>query len=487
MNRRDFIKSTGAGIVLGAGGLKAGAAGSMPNVLLIIVDQMRLPCWFHKQAHLPAFERLRGEGLSFSNHFVSAVPCSPSRACLFTGLHQPQHGIHANIGTRMTPDGSPSLDPGLPSLGHFFRKAGYRTPYFGKWHLTTKDDFKHGRLGLSDYGFEEWQPPDRIGMPYEGLRRDAEFADQTIEWLVNNGKQGPWFLTCSLINPHDIMYYSILDVPTAAVPDVCEKIPDNFHDDLIGKPSIQTHWKESWGKFFGTGPNMTERECLHYLDFYYYLQLKVEAQIERVLDALDRLGLADDTLLVFTSDHGEMAGSHGLMGKGPFMYQENNNVPLIVRWPGRVEAGARTDALSQNVDVLPTLLDLAGIDFYRDFFPGKSMAPVITGDHNTETSDHVLMSHGPMEIPFKHHLELIRYIPRTTAPDRMRAIFDGRYKFARYFGPGLPEEYELYDLREDPLEMLNLGADPAFRALREEMLAKLLQYEKREMAPVAAS
>ena len=154
INRRDFAKAAGlgaAGIVLGNGLASLGQAAGRPNVLLVIADQWRQPRWFPEGAKLPGFDRLRREGLAFTNSFVSAVPCSPSRACLFTGRHLTQHGVQNNVNLNM----NPSLDPRIPTLGHRFQEAGFRTPYFGKWHLTEPDEYRQS--GLTAYGFEAWR------------------------------------------------------------------------------------------------------------------------------------------------------------------------------------------------------------------------------------------------------------------------------------------------------------------------------------------
>ncbi len=486
MNRRDFIKGTGAGLALGASGKRASAGDKRPNVLLIIVDQMRLPRWFPEDAALPAYEGLRREGMSFTNHFTSAVPCSPSRACLFTGLHMPQHGVVMNMpNPGLGVPGVSSLDPSFTTLGHIFKRAGYRTPYFGKWHLTLEEDYKEA--GLSAYGFEVWTGPDRDGWPYEGLLRDGGFTNQSIKWLKENGSDGPWFLTLSLINPHDVMFYKRLDVSPAVVPNVCRDLPGNFDDDLSGKPGVQKDFQLTMQTVLGVGPDRPVRHWRHYVDFYYYLNRKVDAQVGRALAALDELGLADNTLVVFTSDHGEMAGSHQLQGKGPFVYHENNNVPLIFRWPGEIQAGAETSALSQNVDLYYTLPELAGVPVMDSRPPGKGLAPVI--ESGREVNDHALMCFGYPADAFQNAglvgaMADLLDVEYGNNPAQIRAVFDGRYKFARYFDEGKDEQYELYDLEEDPLEMRNLAGDPNSVDLEGRMQGALRDLEKKEMSPL---
>lgn len=482
MDRREFVKSTVlAGGALALSGKALFGGESRPNVLLIIVDQWREPRWFPEKVELPGYQRLCREGLNFTNHFASAVPCSPSRACLLTGMHLNQHGVESNVHKGLN---QPSLDPDIPTLGHLFKKAGYRTPYFGKWHLTEQGEL--GGRGLEPYGFEDWQGIDHIGAPFEGLEYDRSFASRAIHWLRRNGKSSPWFLTCSFVNPHDICYYQRMDVPAVFIPDVFTKLPENHNDDLANKPRIQKVYREAYGKLMDTREDSPERVWLHYLDFYYWLEQNVDRQIARLLEALDRLGLAENTLVVFTSDHGEMCGSHKLQAKGPFIYQENNNIPLVFRWPGKIPSGQKAEALSQNPDLFPTLLALAGISAPVSHLPGKSLLPAILSPEKTEVHDHILMGFGMTGGGRIMNLGERLGIKLKGVPIRYRAIHDGRYKYARYFDEGCEEEYELYDLKNDPLELHNLAADPAYSGLKKEMAGKLAEAEAKEMAKPSA-
>jgi arylsulfatase A-like enzyme len=445
-----------------------------PNVLLILVDQMRLPRWFPAALALPAYDRLRREGRVFSNAFVSANPCSPSRAGIVTGLHYTQHGVHSNVvGPRSS--GMPSLDPRWPTFAHAFRRAGYRTPYFGKWHLTAPDDY--AAAGLSAYGFEAWQGPDCEGLPLQGLREDGGFAGQAAAWLAEQATRGPWLLTCSFINPHDIMFFC-----RTMPPDDCAErcaLPANHADDLIDKPRIQAQYQRFWGGVMGMTPDQPEELWRRYGDFYLYLTEKVDAEVAHVLAALDASGVANDTLTIFLSDHGDMAGAHKLQGKGPFVYHENVQVPLIFRWPGRIAPATSTDTLAQSIDLFPTLLDLAGIGTRPPHLPGRSLAPLVLGEHTAVVNDHIILSWG---------MTMQRARPTrasaSTIPDEVHGLFDGRYKLGRYFADGVDDELELYDLRDDPLELRNLARDAAYARLTRSMADRLRDAEASEMRPM---
>jgi arylsulfatase A-like enzyme len=218
----------------------------------------------------------------------------------------------------------------------------------------------------------------------------------------------------------------------------------------------------------------------------------VDREIARLLNALDQNGLSENTIVVFTSDHGDMCGSHKLQAKGPFVYQENNNVPLVVRWPGRVPAGTKTECLCHSVDIFPTLTDLAGVDAEAGYLPGKNLAATVFDPTITNHHDHVLMAMGMgLQPQDGNHRKSAAINPmikslrldQNPAPAKLRAVFDGRYKYARYFDQGLAEEYELYDLKNDPLELKNLANDAGYAALKKQMAEKLADAEKKEMAP----
>lgn len=449
-----------------------------PNVLLVMVDQMRLPRWFPVGERLPAYDRLRAEGLSFENAFACANPCSPSRASIVTGLHYAQHGICANVagtGTR----GIASLDPCIPTYGHAFRRVGYRTPYVGKWHLSTPDDYAD--LGLERYGFEGWHGPDREGHPLQGLREDADVASEAIAWLGAHAARGPWFLTCSFVNPHDIMFFRRTQPPEDC-PRYGAPLPASFRDDLSTKPRIQARYQAFWGQVMGMSPDQPEDLWRHYGDFYLYLTKKVDAEVARVLAALDASDVAGRTITVFVSDHGEMAGAHMLQGKGPFVYHENVQVPLVFRWPGRIAAGRSTAALAQGVDLFPTLLELTGAAATPEHLPGRSLSSLLVGADPHGPNEHVLLSWGMTARRMQGEPPRARG-SGGEIPDEVRGLFDGRSKVARYFADDGEEELELYDLREDPYEMRNLAGDAAYVGLRREMTERLRAAEAAEMAP----
>ncbi len=491
MDRREFLTGSAAavaGMASGDGpaaavagmasgdGPAAGTRGNRPNVLMILVDQWRLPRWT-PLLKTPAVDRLAARGVSFSEHFVSASPCSPSRACLLTGTYTTQNGMYSNCDF-VEGDLQPSLDPGIRTIGHVFRDNGYATPYRGKWHLTRWRD-RSPVDPLIDYGFEGWAPPDAPfgGPPYWGKLFDPLYTNQSLAWLADpENHLKPWLLVSSLVDPHDVcgwprFYPQWLDeeIRTAAP-------PDNWKDALDTKPGSQ---HEFLVKYRGIGGAMDENDpdaWRRYLDYYVHCTESADAQIGRILDALEASGQADNTIVVFTSDHGEMGGSHRLRTKGNFAYEEVMNVPLIVSWPGVLPEGVATAAMASNVDVVPTLCSLAGMRTSH-YMPGMDLAPVLRNPESAGPREDVLY-HVDWESVFgvgKKAGQVSIY----DNPAHVRTMRDRKWKYSHYFAPGTDaEDFELYNLAEDPREMSNLAADAGYRTRVRELHERMLEQER---------
>ncbi len=477
MRRRDFMKgAAAAGMSLGAAGA-LGAGQQRPNVLLIMVDQWRQPRWTPR-LRTPNVDRLAASGVSFSNSFISASPCSPSRACILTGTYTTQNKMYSNCDF-VTADLQPSLDPRIPTLGHMFRDSDYRTPYRGKWHLTRRAD-RNPRDDLIDYGFEGWGPPEAYfgGPPYCGLAYDPIYAKRANKWLLDeDNHKEPWFLVASLVNPHDICAYPRY-VPQQQLKEIItDAPPDNWTDTLKGKPRSQTEFQQRYENVGGpmdlTDPDAWRR----YLDYYVSCIEKVDVHIGQILDALERSGQADNTIIAFTSDHGEMAGSHRLRCKGNFAYEEVMNVPLVFSWPGHLPEGVVTDAFANNVDVAPTLAALAGLKGLP-YMAGVDLSPVLREPGGASVREEVVF-HTDWESMFKSG-KTAADVNLYTHPAHVRALRDRDWKYSYYFGPGRDVfEYELYNMKDDPLEMDNLANDAGYLAKRKEMHERLMEQERK--------
>ncbi len=350
-----------------------------PNILVIVVDQLRFPQWFGVGPGGPGLppnlRRLRQGAVSFSRHYTASNDCTPARATLLTGLYTHQTGCMITGGS--------TLDPGFPTWGSMLREHGYHTRWYGKWHLTHGDNKwnpARGSHALERYGFAGGTYPSPDGAPGQGWRVDPGIAGQFEQWLSTVGESKPWCTTVSFVNPHDIAWwYGWSDrVPDEEfAPSVIATLPPNFETPELlaarNKPRLQRSLQETAAASFGpvpfTGPEVTST-WLGMLNLYAMLQNEVDGHIGRVLDALQsRPRVAANTVVVFTSDHGEYGGSHGLRGKGASAYEEAIRVPLIVKDP----RGALTKApeiartqLTSSVDVAPLLLTIAsGSDEWR--------------------------------------------------------------------------------------------------------------------------
>jgi len=493
-----------------------------PNILLVLTDQERQRSWIPPHLELPRRNRLRDAGIEFTNFYTNSVPCSPSRACLFTGQYLAQHGVTENV---LSPHHT-ELSPSIPTLGSILRAVGYRTSYVGKWHLSHSNT-----PDMEAYGFSDWSGDDRLYMGLSGtaMEFDPDITGQATRWLaanagVTSSSNEPWFLTVALVNPHDVMWFPIDqpwyqeqhadevgkvkdflragawrgDDPIPPFPfeydEVFDELPPNFDDDLFTKPDVHRAWlDEQNGTYYGSVSRDDTRSWLRMLDYYWWQHQQSDDNLGKVLDALDATGQADDTIVIFTSDHGEMCGSHGLRSKGPFIYQENMNVPLYVVAPGVSAAGTVTDALATHVDLAATVVALAGADGRPEAsdIRGRDLTPILR-DQRASVRDEVLFCQ-----------DMAWYGATVHSRYAIRGSFDGTVKYGRYYGVGgstdqygtpsrhpkrvdvdapfEDQDHELYDLREDPYELENLANDRSRRKEARERFHHLRQLELAEM------
>jgi arylsulfatase A-like enzyme len=350
------------------------AAGSRraPNILVIIVDQLRFPQWFSTTPGSlslpPNIQRLSREGVSFASHYTASNDCTPSRAALLTGLYTHQTGALITGGS--------TLDPAFPTWGTMLREHGYTAHWYGKWHLTRGDQHwsqPTGAPALEHYGFAGGTFPSPNGDPGQGWHTDARIAAEFEAWFAREAPREPWCTTVSFVNPHDIAWWYAWTQRVPAERSFARSVhalPPNFEtpQQLIArrKPLLQRSLQDTAASSFGSvpfsGPAL-ERKWLAFLDLYVKLQREVDGHVGSVLRTLaSNPRVAENTVVVFTSDHGEYGASHGLRGKGAGVYEEAIRVPLIVRDPRSGAAGVpgqvRTQ-LTSSVDVAPLLLTLA--------------------------------------------------------------------------------------------------------------------------------
>jgi arylsulfatase A-like enzyme len=446
LTRREFVAGL-AGATVGAallGALPAQqgrARRDRPNILFIFTDQQQISAMSaagNPRLRTPAMDSVANDGIRFTRSFCSAPQCSPSRASILTGRYPHSAGVITNteaIGAR-------PLDPSIPAAGNVFKAAGYESAWFGKWHLG-KSPLGHGfdKVDLCNGG---------QGNPL--VARSIEFIAQSHD--------RPFLMFASFINPHDIYgFQKIAKQITMGERKII--LPPSRTDDLRAKPAPQARFRDEDQGVAAKG--FTDEEWRRYLEVYYDLTEQVDGEIGQVLDALRARKIARDTVVVFTSDHGDLCGAHGLPFKGPCMYRELVEVPLAISWPGVIAPGRTNDDLVSNVDLLPTLCDLAGIAAPPSV-QGTSLRPLLEGRKLDRWREFVVAE----------------YYSKQRWANPIRMLQTKRWKYVRYRRWG----EELYDLERDPNEMNNLARSlPASGEVREmrDRLSGLLDGWMREM------
>ena len=496
---------------LGAGKGGQGAAGM--NVILFLTDQERAiqhfpPNW--QRENLPGMRRLRRHGVSFESATCNACMCSPSRSTLLTGNFPAQHGVKYTLEEEMSAaNGNPQVELPLPAqmanLATMMQAAGYATVYKGKWHCS-KPEVKEEDLpsDLERYGFFRWNPPDagaNQNPPEAGggyVDNDGRFVDSkgeakagaegALEYLGSSeARERPFFMVISLVNPHDVLFYPSKNFSKSGYDETWlegdMKVPETFEEDLSSKPKAQEQFKRIMGL---TGEPKGRAQARKYLNFYGNLMRSSDNYLVNVLDKLEETGLFDNTLIVRTSDHGEMGLSHGGLRQKNFnFYEETLKVPLVFSNPKLFPRPQQSDALVSHVDLLPTLAGLVkapesfasncqGVD-YSDVVLSPKTAP--------EPQDYTVFTYddyqsGQANGPWPH------------AANHIVSIREKRWKLARYYEPEgkYPTEWEMYDLREDPEETVNLAAKGFKRSATQEaqflrLKTKLAKVEEKRLKP----
>lgn len=491
------------------GGVGSGRRHEPPNILVVMVDQLRTPQWFSASgaalAQMPNLGRLRRGGVSFASHYTAANDCSPARATLLTGLHTHQTGCMITGGS--------TLDPGFPTYGTLLRELGYRTDWYGKWHLTKGDnlwDSFEDAGALEPYGFAGGTYPSPDGAPGQGWRVDPHIVSQFEKWFAKVPRGAPWCTTVSLVNPHDIAWWyhwSDRFAQEAEAPPMVEALPPNFEtpEQMIarGKPRLQRSLQDTAQQSFGSvpyeGPEL-EETWLPFMDLYLKLLGEVDTHVGAVLNTLaSRPDVAANTVVVFTSDHGEYGASHGMRGKGASAYEEAIRVPLIVR-DLRPAASALTRAgaqertgLTSSVDVVGLLLDIATGDGswrkdsrYSHLASRHQMAPMLS-DPRAPGRDYVL--HATDETVTEFALEPYA----ADAPLHVVALRTPHAKYATYsnFTPGgikevsAGREVELYDYSTPAgrMEIANVAGNSPLEAALSARLRSAVREELRAPLP----
>ena len=437
-----------------------------PNILFIFSDQHRYDCLGahgHPLLATPHLDRLAAEGASFVHAFTPIPICVPARASLLTGQWPAGRLPHGHQALANTDSEVPRpMRTDLPTFTQALADAGYWLGMAGKWQV-------HPDLGPLSFGFNDYRPesaypawraaqglPPRphsnawFGEPDPAIApsqsRLAWGADAAIELLGKAADSGqPFFVRWDPSEPH---LPNIVPEPYASLYPPEQILPwPGFNDPLEGKPFIQKKMRQSW-QIEGWPWQRWAPTVARYLGEISLL----DAQVGRLLAELDRLGLAENTLVVYSCDHGDLCGSHGMIDKHNVMYDDVLRVPLLMRWPGHIPAGARPEGFTSHaIDLASTLLSAAGVPIPATF-TGLNLLPQAQG-----------LEAGREDIFASYHGSQFGLYSQ-------RALRDRRWKYVW----NATAEDELYDLEGDPGEIHNRAGDPACYAELTRLRARLL-------------
>ena len=462
--RRDFLMKTGTAAAMMATGVSPadlGAAGAdqagkkRPNVIYILADQLRYESVGYAgdaKARTPNIDRLASQGVNF-RQCVSTMPvCAAYRASLFTGKYPSSTGMATN---------EIRINPNQRCLGHVVTEAGYETGYVGKWHLWANEAGNHNRMensyippemkkyrlgwdGLwAAYNFNHryyqnfYYMDEPVKRTFAGYEPDGQ-TDMAIDFIrTRAGKDKPFYLTLSVGTPHDpwgpnnvpAKYMEMFKGTEFPLPESFSDTPDPYMDRNTNPKA----WVERWK------PNIPG-----YQRVYYAMTANLDHNVGRIMQAVSDAGIEKDTIIVFTSDHGEMFGANSRVFKLTF-YEPSSRVPMIVRWPGTIPPSLVSDACMGTPDIMPTLLGLMGLDIPSSV-EGMDLSDLAKGKKGPEPEFAFLQGLGHTYL-WKDGFE-------------WRAVRDKRYTCAVY----LRDKSELlFDNQLDPLQMENLAADPAHK------------------------
>jgi arylsulfatase A-like enzyme len=432
---------------------QTGGALPRPNLLFVFADQMRgqdMGCAGNTAIQTPCLDRLAAEGKRLTHCFATSPVCGPNRAIFLTGTYPT---------TNRVPGNDLPLPIGLPTLGTIARANGYRTAYIGKWHLDGLPRSKFTPPGSRRHGFDFWaayncdhnyfhpryyrDSPEAITA--EGYEPEVQ-TDLALEFLQTQNGEEPFCLVLSWGPPHD---------PYDQVPERYRARYDP--ESLPLRPNMQPN---------SANPLAIGKECRRTLADYYAAITALDDQMARLLAELDRRDLTANTLVVFTSDHGDMLWSHGWMKKQS-PYDEAINVPFLLRQPGRIAPGTTSDVVIGTVDLLPTLAGL--LEWERPALEGCDLSAILCDERTSHTPESVLVAN---------------YIAEDEAVIQGMEVWRGvRTRQHTYVEKPGRIPWLLFDNAADPFQMQNLVAEAQSRALAEHLRSLLSEWLTRTRDP----
>ena len=393
----------------------------------------------------------------------------------------------------------------LPNIATVMSAAGYSVPYKGKWHLSKPIGAEWTPEDVNQYGFQRWNPPDaganqdidqfgggnpdNDGRFMEDQGAVATGDEGVFEYLSSAAaQQQPFFLIVSLVNPHDVLSFPKNYIEGGYTPGNLGGnigLPKTVNENLLqsGKPTAQAALRALLA--VGLGPLTDDQMKRDYLNFYGNLMKESDAYLVQILDTLEARGLMDNTLIIQTSDHGEMGLAHGSLRQKSFnFYEETLRVPLVFSNRRLYKRAKKSDALVSHVDFLPTIASLFGApDSARAFWQGQDYSRIVLNPDAKGVQGYTVFTYDD----FQAGQASGPYVP---PPNHIVSIREGRYKLAKYYGVNgvAPEQWEMYDLEKDPLETKNI-ASPGFKKNKEQkkelrrLMNKLANVEATRLQP----
>ena len=453
-----------------------------PNILVFMTDHQRgdtvLP---EHPAVTPNLSTFASQGLTFTQAFCPSPHCCPSRATFHTGLYPSRHGVWNNVCNEQAL--TLGLKEGVRLWSQDLAQAGYRLAWSGKWHVSVIESpadrgwqelFVSGQARGTASGWDhyrrlaqETEPAARgegeilrpgygtyrmYGARDEGNAHDEQAVTAAVDALGQLASGGdPWAMFVGCQGAHDPYrvpqrFLDLYDIDSVA-------LPPSFDDELLDKPQIYRRMRQMrWGQ-------LSRREVREGIRHFWAYCSYLDELFGEVLAALAATGAADNTLVLYCSDHGDYCGEHGLFAKGIPCFRGAYHVPAVIRWPaGLADPGRRVDSFVSLADFAPTFIELACGEAQRDF-SGASLAPFLRGRRPPDWRDEIHTQCNGLELYFTQRSVMTR---------ECKYVFNGF------------DEDELYDLRNDPHETRNLSADPAWQDVKREMVGRMWRFACRE-------
>nr|WP_229206962.1 sulfatase [Dyadobacter crusticola] len=494
-------------------GFAAAQTASRPNIIFIFSDDhayQAISAYGNKYVKTPNIDRIAKEGALLTNNLVTNSICGPSRATLLTGKYSHLNGYKRNDNTR--------FNTNQTLLSETLRQGGYQTAWIGKMHLNSLPagfDYWNVLPGQGSY-----YNPDFIGQPNDTTRHTGYVSDLitkfSTDWLDKRDNSKPFFLIVGHKATHREWLPDLQDL--GAYDNVNFPLPANFYDDYKGRAAaldqdmsiektmrlkedlkVNADFEKDWtynrfnaeqkkifkgyydkiSKEFAdkklTGKALTEWKYQRYLRDYYSVAKSLDRNIGKLLDYLDKSGLAKNTVVIYASDQGFYLGEHGWFDKR-FIYEESLKTPFVIRYPGVIKPGTKNNDLVVNIDWAPTVLNIAGVKVPADM-QGKSFLPRLQNSQTAQVPWRKEAYYHYYEFPQPHHV-----YPHF-------GLRTNRYKLAYFYGGA--DSWELFDLQKDPSEVNNIYGTRGTEALTADLKSKLEvlmeEYKDEEALKVLAS